>query len=59
MSLGLPGPVTEMLVGLFRASRHNEFAAVDPALQELLGRPRLTLRDVLATELRPSQQPRT
>ena len=37
-----------MLVGLFAASRNGEFAAVDPTLERLLGRPPLTIRDVLA-----------
>jgi hypothetical protein len=37
-----------MLVGLFAASRNREFAAVDPTLERLLGRPLLTIRDALA-----------
>ena len=47
---GLPGPVADMLLGLFAASRAGEFAAVDPTLGELLGRPPLTVRDVLAKD---------
>ena len=35
---GLPGSVTEMLLGIFAASRAGEFAAVDPTLATLLGR---------------------
>jgi uncharacterized protein YbjT (DUF2867 family) len=46
----LPEPVAEMLLGLFAASRAGEFAAVDPILGELLGRPPLTVRDVLAKD---------
>ena len=46
----LPEHVAEMLLGLFAASRAGEFAAVDPTLGELLGRPPLTLRDVLAKD---------
>ena len=46
----LPEPVAEMLLGLFAASRAGEFAAVDPTLGELLGRPPLTVRDVLAKD---------
>jgi NAD(P)H dehydrogenase (quinone) len=46
----LPGPVAAMLLGLFAASRAGEFAAVDPTLGELLGRPPLTVRDVLAKD---------
>jgi NAD(P)H dehydrogenase (quinone) len=37
-----------MLLGLFVASRAGEFAAVDPTLEQLLGRPPLTVREVLA-----------
>ena len=33
-----------MLVGLFEASRANEFAAVDPTLERLLGRPPTPMR---------------
>ena len=47
-SLGLPQPVADMLLGLFAASRAGEFAAVDPTLEQLLGRPPLTVREVLA-----------
>ena len=46
----LPEPVAEILLGLFAASRAGEFAAVDPTLGELLGRPPLTVRDVLAKD---------
>ena len=44
----LPEPVAAMLLGLFAASRAGEFATVVPTLGELLGRPPLTVRDVLA-----------
>lgn len=47
-SLGLPQPVADMLLGMFAASRAGEFAAVDPTLEQLLGRPPLTVREVLA-----------
>ena len=47
----LPEPVAEMLLmGLCAASRAGEFAAVDPTLGELLSRPPLTVRDVLAKD---------
>ena len=46
----LPEPVAELLLGMFAASRVGEFAAVDPTLGELLGRPPLTVRDVLAKD---------
>ena len=44
------GPAAELLLGMFAASRAGEFAAVDPTLGELLGRPPLTVRDVLAKD---------
>jgi NAD(P)H dehydrogenase (quinone) len=45
---GVPEPAADMLLGLFAASRAGEFAAVDPTLEQLLGRPPLTVREVLA-----------
>jgi len=46
--LGVPEPVADMLLGLFAASRAGAFAAVEPTLEQLLGRPPLTVREVLA-----------
>ena len=51
ISHGVPEPVATMLVDLFTASRQGEFAAVDPTLERLLGRPPMTLRDVLAVRV--------
>ena len=51
-----PGPVAEMFVGLFAASRKGEFAAVDPTLERLLGRPPISMREVLATHLSSEQK---
>ncbi|MEO3827432.1 NAD(P)H-binding protein [Actinomadura sp. B10D3] len=48
---GVPGDAADMLVGMFAASRNGEFAGVDPALAELLGRPPVPLRDVLKAAL--------
>ena len=48
---GVPAARADMFVGLFVASRRGEFAAVDPALERLLGRPPLSIRDVLAARL--------
>lgn len=50
-SRGVPGAQADMMLGLFMASRQREFAAVDPALQALLGRPPGTVREVLAGRL--------
>jgi hypothetical protein len=36
-----------MLVGLFLASRNGEFARVEPTLRRLIGRPPMTLRDIM------------
>ena len=51
VSAGMPPFYAEMLLGTFRAARRGDFAAVDPTLGELLGRPPRSLRDVLATFL--------
>jgi NAD(P)H dehydrogenase (quinone) len=37
----------DLLAGLFAASRQGEFEPADPALARLLGRPALSLADVL------------
>jgi len=51
---GVPEPAVDMLVGLFAASRRGEFAAVDPTLARLIGRPPRSVRDVLGA--RPVHQ---
>ena len=52
----LPEPAVNMLSGLFAASRKGEFAAVDPTLQRLLGRPPLSMRKVLADTVTGEQK---
>lgn len=47
VSHGVPEAQAHMLLGIFRASREGEFAAVDPTLGQLLGRSPLSVRDVL------------
>ena len=47
VSAGMPPFYADMLLGTFRAARRGDFAAVDPALGKLLGRPPRSLRDVL------------
>ncbi|EQB17166.1 SDR family oxidoreductase [Sphingobium lactosutens] len=47
IAAGMPAIYTEMLLGTFRASRRGDFAATDPALETLLGRPPRTFREVL------------
>lgn len=44
---GLPEAQADMLVGLFIASRHGDFAPADPTLGTLLGRHPITLADYL------------
>ena len=51
VAAGMPPFYAEMLLGTFRAARRGDFAAVDPTLDELLGRPPRGLRDVLAAFL--------
>ncbi|MDB4973544.1 MAG: NAD(P)-dependent oxidoreductase [Myxococcaceae bacterium] len=38
----------EVMLGLYRASQRGEFAAVDPTLEQLLGRPPISMRDLIA-----------
>ncbi len=45
---GMPAMYADMLLGTFRAARKGDFAATDPALGTLLGRPPRTMRDVLS-----------
>ncbi len=48
VSAGMPPFYADMLLGMFQAARRGDFAAVDPSLGELLGRPPRSLRDILA-----------
>lgn len=48
---GLPEMMVDMLMGLFAASRKNEFAAIDPTLESLLGRPAISMRDFIESHL--------
>ena len=41
----------DLVLGLYIASRNGEFAGVDPTLEQLLGRPPLDMRNVLAEHL--------
>lgn len=45
---GVPEAAADMLVGMFAASRRGDFAAVDPTLPRLLGRPATPVAEVLA-----------
>ena len=48
---GAPPAAAGMALGLFVASRNGEFAAVDPALERLLGRRPVAMRDVIAQKV--------
>lgn len=51
---GLPGSAADMLLGMFAAGRRGDFAAVDPALPRLLGRPATSLEQFLRTQPAPA-----
>ena len=51
---GIPAPMAELLLGSFKASRRGDFAAVDPTLGEVLGRPTQSVRAFLAAKLTPA-----
>ena len=50
---GLPAPAADFTLGMFRAARNSEFAATDPTLERLLGRPaisaRATIKEIVAS----------
>ena len=52
---GMPAPMADALLGVYRAARRGDFAAVDPTLGTLLGRRPRTMRDVLAATLKPTK----
>ena len=51
---GVLAPMADALLGMYRAARRGDFAAVDPTLETLLGRRPRTMRDVLAATLKPA-----
>ena len=48
---GVPDGAMTIALGLYRASRAGEFATVDPALERLLARPPIRLRELLARKV--------
>jgi NAD(P)H dehydrogenase (quinone) len=48
---GAPPQAAAIVLGLYRASRRGEFAAVDPTLERLLGRPSISMRDLIAQKV--------
>ncbi|WP_223645331.1 SDR family oxidoreductase [Corallococcus sp. EGB] len=51
-AFGVPAPRVGIALGLYRAAHAGEFAAVDPALRQLLGREPTSMRELLADKLR-------
>lgn len=47
----LPASVIDIAIGFYLASHNGEFAAVDPTLEQLLGRPPIGMREILARAL--------
>lgn len=46
VAAGMPAIYADMLLGTFRASRRGDFAAINPTLENLLGRRPRTMRDL-------------
>ena len=51
VAAGMPALYADMLLGTFLAARRGDFAATDPTLEKLLGRPPRTMRDVFAATI--------
>ncbi|GJG87816.1 hypothetical protein tb265_29970 [Gemmatimonadetes bacterium T265] len=51
---GVPAPLADALLGMYRSARRGELAATDKTLEALLGRRPQTMRDVLAATLAPA-----
>lgn len=49
---GVPPQAVAIALGLYRASRRGEFAAVDPTLERLLGRRPIGMRDLIAQKVK-------
>lgn len=48
---GAPPERADMALGIFRASRQGAFTRLAPTLEQLIGRPPMTMRDVLSRSL--------
>jgi NAD(P)H dehydrogenase (quinone) len=51
---GTPERYADLFLGMFRASRHGDFATDDPTLERLLGHPPTTIRDLLSRQPAPT-----
>lgn len=56
LAQGAPALMAEMLLGMYQAARRGDFATVDPTLEALLGRPPVSMRQVLRDHLKPQQK---
>jgi NAD(P)H dehydrogenase (quinone) len=54
LAAGLPAPMADALLGMYRSARRGDLATDDDTLARLLGRRPRTLRDVLAETLTPA-----
>lgn len=48
---GVPPPLADALLGMYRSTRRGDLASADPTLSTLLGRPPRSMREVLAGAL--------
>ena len=48
---GAPDRAANIVLGLYRASRSGEFEAVDPTLEQLLGRKPMTIHELMAAKV--------
>lgn len=55
ISQGLPEERADLFLSIFLASRKGEFARTDPTLARLIGRPPMTVRDVLKASISPAE----
>ncbi|UUZ83274.1 hypothetical protein LJK88_04980 [Paenibacillus sp. P26] len=46
-SHGMPEAIVNLLTGIFQASRQGDFSQIDPALENLIGRPPIHFQDFL------------
>lgn len=51
LARGLPPERADMMVGIFKASRQGGFARIAATLEQLIGRPPMTMRDVLSESM--------
>ncbi|RZA26872.1 MAG: SDR family NAD(P)-dependent oxidoreductase [Proteobacteria bacterium] len=50
---GLPEPVINIFIGMFKASRQGEFLSMDSTLEKTIGHKPITLHDYLARNIQP------